>query len=35
MEENFVKLENVYGLTCKICTICYPNRKSPVKIKKA
>ena len=24
-----------YGLTCKICTTCYPNRKSPVKTKKA
>ncbi len=24
-----------YGLTCKICTTCYPNRKSPIKNKKA
>ena len=24
-----------YGLTCKICTTCYPNRKSPIKTKKA
>ena len=24
-----------YGLTCKICTTCYPNRKNPVKTKKA
>jgi len=24
-----------YGLTCKICTNCYPNRKSPIKTKKA
>ena len=24
-----------YGLTCKICTTCYPNRKSPIETKKA
>ena len=24
-----------YGLTCKICTTCYPNRKTPIKTKKA
>ena len=24
-----------YGLTCKTCTTCYPNRKNPIKIKKA
>ena len=24
-----------YGLTCKICTACYPNRKTQVKTKKA
>jgi len=24
-----------YGLTCKICTTCYPKRKSPIKTKKA
>ncbi len=24
-----------YGLSCKICTACYPARKSPVKTKKA
>ena len=23
------------GLTCKICTTCYPNRKKPLKTKKA
>ena len=23
-----------YGLTCKICTTCYPNRKNSIKIKK-
>ena len=29
------KARECYGLTCKICTTCYPNRKSPIKIKKA
>ena len=29
------KARNCYGLTCKICTTCYPNRKSPIKTKKA
>jgi endonuclease III len=24
---------NCYGLTCKICTTCYPNRKNPINIK--
>ena len=24
-----------YGRTCKICTTCYPNRKKPIKTKKA
>ena len=24
-----------YGLTCKICTTCYPNRKKSIKTKKA
>ena len=24
-----------YGLTCKICTTCYPTRKNPIKTKKA
>ena len=24
-----------YGLACKICTTCYPNRKIPINIKKA
>jgi len=24
-----------YGLTCKICTTCYPSRKKPLKTKKA
>ncbi|MDA7832023.1 endonuclease III [Candidatus Pelagibacter sp.] len=31
----FCKARECYGLTCKICTTCYPNRKYPVKIKKA
>ena len=30
----FCQARNCYGLTCKICTTCYPNRKNPVKIKK-
>ena len=24
-----------YGLTCKICTTCYPNKKNPIQTKKA
>ena len=31
----FCKARECYGLTCKICTTCYPNRKNPVNIKKA
>ena len=31
----FCKARDCYGLTCKICTTCYPNKKNPVKIKKA
>jgi endonuclease-3 len=31
----YCKARECYGLTCKICTTCYPNRKSPIKIKKA
>ena len=30
----FCKARDCYGLTCKICTTCYPQRKSPVKTKK-
>jgi endonuclease-3 len=30
----FCKARECYGLTCKICTTCYPNRKDPIKIKK-
>jgi len=29
------KARECYGLTCKICTTCYPNRKSPIKTNKA
>jgi endonuclease-3 len=31
----FCKARDCYGLTCKICTSCYPKRKKPVKTKKA
>ena len=31
----FCKARECYGLTCKICTTCYPNRKNPVQIIKA
>ena len=31
----FCKARECYGLTCKICMTCYPNRKNPVRIKKA
>ena len=31
----FCKARDCYGLTCKICTTCYPKRKSPFIIKKA
>ena len=31
----FCKARECYGLTCKICTTCYPKRKNPVKINKA
>ena len=30
----FCKARECYGLTCKICTTCYPNRKNPIKTKK-
>ena len=29
------KARDCYGLTCKICTTCYPDRKKPIKTKKA
>ena len=31
----YCKARECYGLTCKICTTCYPNRKSPIITKKA
>tara|TARA_B100001057_G_scaffold78396_1_gene73528 strand:+ start:2958 stop:3611 length:654 start_codon:yes stop_codon:yes gene_type:complete len=31
----YCKARNCYGLTCKICTSCYPNRTKPVITKKA
>ena len=31
----YCKARDCYGLTCKICTTCYPNRKKPVIIQKA
>ena len=31
----YCKARECYGLTCKICTSCYPNRKKPIKTKKA
>jgi len=31
----FCKARECYGVTCKICTSCYPKRKKPIKTKKA
>ena len=31
----YCKARDCYGLTCKICTTCYPDRKKPIKTKKA
>ena len=31
----YCKARECYGLACKICSTCYPNRKSPIKTKKA
>ena len=31
----YCKARDCYGLTCKICTTCYPNRKKPLITKKA
>ena len=31
----YCKARDCYGLTCKICTTCYPKRKKPVKTIKA
>jgi len=31
----YCKARNCYGINCKICTTCYPNRKKAVETKKA
>ena len=31
----FCQARNCYGLTCKICTTCYPSRKNSINTKKA
>ena len=31
----YCKARDCYGITCKICKSCYPNRKSQIKTKKA
>jgi endonuclease-3 len=31
----YCKARVCYGITCKICKICYPNRKKPINTKKA
>ena len=31
----YCKARNCYGITCKICKSCYPNRKKPIKTIKA
>ena len=31
----YCQARSCYGLTCKICTTCYPDRKNPINIKKA
>ena len=31
----YCKARECYGITCKICTSCYPNRKKPIQTKKA
>ena len=31
----YCKARDCYGINCKICTTCYPNRKNAVKTKKA
>ena len=31
----YCKARECYGVTCKICTTCYPERKKPIKTKKA
>ena len=31
----YCRARECYGVTCKICTTCYPKRKKPIKTKKA
>ena len=31
----YCKARDCYGISCKICTTCYPGRKKPLKTKKA
>jgi len=31
----YCKARDCYGITCKICKSCYPNRKKPIIVKKA
>ena len=31
----YCKARDCYGITCKICKSCYPNRKKPIVVKKA
>ena len=31
----YCKARDCYGITCKICKSCYPNRSKPIKTKKA
>ena len=31
----YCKARECYGISCKICSTCYPNRKKPLKTKKA
>ena len=31
----YCKARSCFGITCKICTTCYPERKKPIKVKKA
>ena len=31
----YCKARDCYGISCKICKRCYPNRKKPIKVKKA
>ena len=31
----YCKARDCYGMSCKICKTCYPNRKKPIKTKKA